>query len=242
MKEALLGCVRRRVKSAIIFSAGFAEIGEREAQDELSRIARAGNVSLLGPNCLGYTNYIDGIAIGFTGASKVPVIDSDRDPAVAIVSQSGGLAGHIRQALAARDVLTSYYVSTGNEADLGLAEFIDFFAQDEKTKAIIVYVEEFRRPDSFIAAAAESPRRGKAGPVAVAGSKRQGQGGGLIAYRSARRRLCGDANHRHTLWNRTGRYAGRGGRYSGDIGALSKSAGAGAGRHDLLGRVLRIGV
>jgi acetate---CoA ligase (ADP-forming) len=161
VKEAVQGCVRRGVKSAIIFSAGFAEIGEREAQDEISRIARAGGMSLLGPNCLGYTNYVDGIAIGFTGASKVPVIDSDRDPAVAIVSQSGGLAGHIRQALAARDVLTSYYVSTGNEADLGLAEFIDFFAQDAKTKAIIVYVEEFRRPESFIAAAARARDAGK---------------------------------------------------------------------------------
>ncbi|MBV9239091.1 MAG: acetate--CoA ligase family protein, partial [Xanthobacteraceae bacterium] len=161
VREAVEGCVRRGVKSAIIFSAGFAEIGEREAQDDISRIARAGNMSLLGPNCLGYTNYVDGIAIGFTGASKVPVIDSDRDPAVAIVSQSGGLAGHIRQALAARDVLTSYYVSTGNEADLGLAEFIDFFAQDAKTKAIIVYVEEFRRPESFIAAAARARDAGK---------------------------------------------------------------------------------
>jgi acetate---CoA ligase (ADP-forming) len=161
VKDALQGCVRRQVKSAIIFSAGFAETGERDAQDELARIAREGNVSLLGPNCLGYTNYIDGVAIGFTGASKVPVVDSDRDPAVAIVSQSGGLAGHIRQALAARDVLTSYYVSTGNEADLGLAEFIDFFAHDAKTKAIIVYVEEFRRPESFIAAAARARDAGK---------------------------------------------------------------------------------
>ena len=75
VKEAVQGCVRRGVKSAIIFSAGFAEIGEREAQDDISRIARAGGMSLLGPNCLGYTNYVDGIAIGFTGASKVPVID-----------------------------------------------------------------------------------------------------------------------------------------------------------------------
>ncbi len=161
VEEAVQACVRRQVKAAVIFSAGFAEIGEREAQDEISRIARTGNMALLGPNCLGYTNYVDGIAIGFTGAAKVPVIDSDRDPAVAIVSQSGGLAGHIRQALAARDVLTSYYVSTGNEADLGLAEFIDFFARDAKTKAIIVYVEEFRRPKSFIAAAARAREAGK---------------------------------------------------------------------------------
>ena len=90
VKEALEGCVRRKVKAAVIFSSGFAEVGERAAQEDLSRIAREGDVTILGPNCLGYTNYVDGNVIGFTGAAKVPVIDDDRDPAVAIVSQSGG--------------------------------------------------------------------------------------------------------------------------------------------------------
>jgi acyl-CoA synthetase (NDP forming) len=161
VKEALEGCVRRRVKAAVIFSSGFAEVGERAAQEELTRIAREGNVALLGPNCLGYTNYVEGLSIGFAGASKVPVIASDRDPAVAIVSQSGGLAGHIHQALGARDIPTSYNVSTGNEAGLGLAEFLDFFSQDEKTKAIIVYVEEFRHTHKFIAAAARARAAGK---------------------------------------------------------------------------------
>jgi acyl-CoA synthetase (NDP forming) len=161
VKEALEGCVRKRVKAAVIFSSGFAETGERAAQDELSRIARDGNVAILGPNCLGYTNYVDGVAIGFAGASKVPMIESDRDPAVAIVSQSGGLAGHIRQALAARDIPTSYNISTGNEAGLGLAEFIDFFSRNEKTKAIIVYVEEFRQTEKFVAAAARAADAGK---------------------------------------------------------------------------------
>ncbi len=161
VKEALEGCVRRKVRSAVIFTSGFAEVGERDAQNELARIAREGNVALIGPNCLGYTNFIDGLAIGFAGASKVPVITSDRDPAVAIVSQSGGLAGHIRQGLEARDIPISYIVSTGNEAGLGLAEFIDFFAQDAKTKAIVVYVEEFRQTEKFVAAAARARDSGK---------------------------------------------------------------------------------
>jgi acyl-CoA synthetase (NDP forming) len=161
VKEALEGCVRRKVKAAVIFSSGFAEVGQRAAQEELSRIAREGNVAILGPNCLGYTNYVDGVAIGFAGAAKVPVIESGRDPAIAIVSQSGGLAGHIRQALAARDIPTSYNISTGNEAGLGLAEFIDFFSTDEQTKAIIVYVEEFRQTQKFVAAAARARDAGK---------------------------------------------------------------------------------
>ena len=159
--DALKGCARRHVKAAVIFSSGFAEVGERAAQEELSRIARENNIALLGPNCLGYTNYIDGVVIGFTGAAKVSVIESDRDPAIAIVSQSGGLAGHIRQALAARDIPTSYNISTGNEAGLGLAEFLDFLSADEKTKAIVIYVEEFRQTQKFVTAAARARDAGK---------------------------------------------------------------------------------
>ncbi|HWL03876.1 MAG TPA: acetate--CoA ligase family protein [Xanthobacteraceae bacterium] len=161
VKEALEGCVRRKVKSAVVFSSGFAEIGERDAQDELARIARDGNLALIGPNCLGYTNFVDGFAIGFAGATVVPKIESSRDPAVAIVSQSGGLAGHIRSALDARDIPTSYNISTGNEAGLGLADFIDYLAKDKLTSAIVVYVEEFRQTEKFIAAAARARDAGK---------------------------------------------------------------------------------
>lgn len=161
VKEALEGCVRRKAKSAVIFSSGFAEIGDRAAQDELATIARDGGIALVGPNCLGYTNFIDGLAIGFTPPNKVATIGASKDPAIAIVSQSGGLAGHLRSALEARDLPTAYNISTGNEAGLGLAEFVDFLAQDKRVSAIVIYVEEFRQTEKFVKAAARARDAGK---------------------------------------------------------------------------------
>jgi len=161
VKEVLEACVRRKVKSAVVFSSGFAEIGEREKQDEIAKIAQDGGLALVGPNCLGYTNFVDGFAVGFAGAGPVAKITASKDPAVAIISQSGGLAGHIRQSLEARDIPTSYYISTGNEAGLGLADFLDYLAQDPRTSVVIVYVEEFRQTQKFVAAAARARAAGK---------------------------------------------------------------------------------
>ncbi|HEY8580006.1 MAG TPA: CoA-binding protein, partial [Beijerinckiaceae bacterium] len=161
VKEAMEACARRKVRAATIFASGFAEVGERERQDELAAIAREGGVALLGPNCLGYTNYVDGVSAGFVSAVKIPRVVKGRDPAVAIISQSGGLMSHIRQGMEQRDLPVSYTISTGNEAGVGLADFVDFLAQDPSTQVIIVYVEEVRDPQAFLAAARRARDAGK---------------------------------------------------------------------------------
>ena len=132
VKEALAGCVRRKVRAAVVFSSGFAEVSEdmRPAQEELSEMARAGDVALLGPNCLGYTNYVDGFTAGFAHAAVVPRVASERDPALAVISQSGGFMGHLRQAFDGRDLPTSYTISPGNEAGLDIVDFVDFLTED----------------------------------------------------------------------------------------------------------------
>ena len=161
VRDALAACVRRKTGSAVVFASGFAEAGDRAAQDEIAAVAHAGGVALLGPNCLGFTNSVDGLRINFVGAAPMAKIDIGRDPAVAIISQSGGLMAHIRLALEARNLQVSYSVSTGNEAGLGLADFIDFFTGDSTTGAIIVYVEEVRQPAEFLAAASRARAAGK---------------------------------------------------------------------------------
>ncbi len=161
VRDAMAACVRRKVGAAVVFASGFAEVGERDAQNIIADMARQGGVALLGPNCLGYTNSVNGLRINFVGAASMPKTEFGRDPAVAIISQSGGLMAHIRLALEARNLPVSYSVSTGNESGLGLADFIDFFAADETTGSIIVYVEEVRRPAEFLAASARARAAGK---------------------------------------------------------------------------------
>lgn len=159
--EAMAACARRKVRSAIVFAAGFAEMGERAKQDEIARIAREGGVALLGPNCLGYTNFIDGLHVGFVAAIKIQKMPVGRDPAFAIISHSGGLMSHIRQGLEQRDVCVGYTVNTGNEAGAGIADFVDFFAQDDRIDGIVVYAEEMRDPQAFLAAALRARKAGK---------------------------------------------------------------------------------
>ena len=71
--EAVAGCVRRKVKSAISFASGFAEMGEdeRARQQEIGTLANEGRLALVGPNCLGFTNYVDPLCIGFMGFPRV---------------------------------------------------------------------------------------------------------------------------------------------------------------------------
>lgn len=162
VKEALEACARRRVRAVTIFSSGFAEAGNREAQDELVEIAEGGGMAILGPNCLGYTNLVDGMPISFANARTVPAFPTDgKHPAVAMVSQSGGLMAFASLTLAARALPVSYTVATGNEAGIGMPDFIRFFAQDEATKVIALYLEEIRDPQGFLAAAAEARAAGK---------------------------------------------------------------------------------
>ncbi len=175
VKDAVAACARRKVGVGVIFASGFAESGDRAAQDEIARIAREGGLALLGPNCLGYQNYIDGMWIGFTGG-VVPMkrLAATRDPAFAVISQSGGLGSHFKWALEARDLPVAYSMSTGNEAVLGLADFIEYFADDATAKVIIAYVEQIRRPDEFLAAVAHARARGK--PVLIAHPGRSAKG------------------------------------------------------------------
>jgi acyl-CoA synthetase (NDP forming) len=160
--EAMAACARRKVRSAIVFAAGFAEMGEKAKQDEIARIAAEGGVALLGPNCLGYTNFIDGLHVGFVATIKINKTVIGRDPVFAIISHSGGLMSHIRQGLEQRDIGVGYTVNTGNEAGAGIADFVDFFARDERINGIVVYAEEMRDPQGFLNAAARARKAGKA--------------------------------------------------------------------------------
>ena len=63
VSDAITACVKRRVGSAMVFAAGFAEVGEQEMQDEIAKTAREGGLAIVGPNCLGVTNNVDGIML-----------------------------------------------------------------------------------------------------------------------------------------------------------------------------------
>jgi acyl-CoA synthetase (NDP forming) len=157
--DAVQACARRRVGAIIVYASGFAEMDAegRALQDEIVAVARDAGIALLGPNCLGYVNHLDGLPLSFSPFYP----EADAPPAkVAFVSQSGGTPTIVRYALAAKSIGVSYQISTGNEAVLGVEDFLDPMIDDERNVVIAVFCEQVRKPQRFLAAAARARERG----------------------------------------------------------------------------------
>jgi acyl-CoA synthetase (NDP forming) len=148
----------RGTAAAIVLASGFTETGANGAARQQQLMQAAGSMRLLGPNTIGLVNLTDNIVLSASGALAM-----DHFPAgpVGLVSQSGGILGAILSRAAARGVGLSKLVSTGNEADLELADFIDFLADDNATKVIALYIEAIRNPARFREAVRKARRAGK---------------------------------------------------------------------------------
>ncbi|HEY2527661.1 MAG TPA: acetate--CoA ligase family protein [Xanthobacteraceae bacterium] len=149
VRDAVEACARRKVGAAIVFAAGFAESGDRVTQDAVTATARAAGLAVVGPNCLGITNNVDGMMLHMLIAREAMRGVKD---GVAFVGQSGGLLGHFQRATDGRDIPLSYVISTGNEAGLDSTDFLEFLVDDPSTRVIALYCEEIRRPAQFLAA------------------------------------------------------------------------------------------
>ncbi|MDA9544396.1 6-carboxyhexanoate--CoA ligase [Bradyrhizobium sp. CCBAU 45321] len=148
----------RGAAAAIVLASGFTEIGAEGAARQQQLMQAAGSMRLLGPNTIGLVNLTDNIVLSASGALAM-----DHFPAgpVGLVSQSGGILGAILSRAAARGVGLSKLVSTSNEVDLDLADFIDFLADDNATKVIALYIEAIRNPARFREAVRKARDAGK---------------------------------------------------------------------------------
>lgn len=152
VKEAVSQCVQRKVGAALVFAAGFAETGQHDVQAEVTKTAREGGLAIVGPNCLGYTNNVDGFALHMLFANTAKKWQPGAKPGVAFVGQSGGMIGHMQRAAEARRMAISHVVTTGNEAGLDLADFTEYLVEDPYTAVLVLYSEDIRRPKEFLAA------------------------------------------------------------------------------------------
>src|SRR5579872_1634529 len=158
VREAMQACARRKVGTALVFAAGFAETGDHAAQHAVAAAARAAGLAIVGPNCLGVTNNVDGLMLHMLYAQEALRGVSN---GVAIIGQSGGLLGHFQRACDGRDIPLSYVISTGNEAGLDTTDFLEFLVDDPSTRVIVAYCEELKRPQGFLAALRRSRAAGK---------------------------------------------------------------------------------
>ncbi|MBN1663318.1 MAG: CoA-binding protein [Deltaproteobacteria bacterium] len=187
-------CAVKGVKFAHLFTAGFSETGQEENAElerEMIRVAKAGGVRIIGPNCMGVYCPEGGV-----GWNK----DFPQEPGpVGFVSQSGQLAGQFADTGGRAGLRYSKVISFGNASDLQCHDFLNYLAQDEKTRIIGGYLEGLKDGDAFYQAAKKiTPRK----PIVIwKGGQTEG---GSRATQSHTASIAGSAD----IWRALCRQAG----------------------------------
>lgn len=156
--EAVRSLAKIGCKAAVVLASGFAEAGEGglNLQEELK--AAAGSMRILGPNTIGLVNLSARIPLSASGALEISDLPAGH---VAVVSQSGGILGALLSRAAGRGIGLSSLISTSNEVDLEVSDFIDYLVEDDNTKVIALYLESVRNPQRFREVALRARAAGK---------------------------------------------------------------------------------
>ena len=226
--QVLEDCAATGVKFVTLFAAGFGETGTADGaklQQELKDFAQRSGIRIMGPNCNGFVNFVDGFA--FTSSGTVA---AGRGTAgnIGIIAQSGGAAQvNVMWRAQQAGLGLSYQASCGNCADLDVLDFVHFLVEDAATDVILVLAEDLRSgPKLFHVAEAAAARQkpiimlklGRTDAGAKAARSHTGAITGSDAVHDAAFRQCGiirveDCNELYEtamlLRDRTKRPAGR---------------------------------
>ena len=137
----------------VAFASGFAEVEDGDAYQQ-QLVAAAGDMPILGPNCYGFINYLDGALLwpdvhgGKAVARGVAIITQSSNLAITLTMQQGGLP-------------IAYMLTLGNQAMIGMAELIESLAADDRVSAIGLHIEGINDADAFAEAVRAAQRQGK---------------------------------------------------------------------------------
>lgn len=176
-----------QVGGAVVFTSGFSETGAEGVamQEALCAIARERGIRLLGPNCLGYMNVRHKVYATF---SPAPANGAVALGGIGMVSQSGAFGAYAYCMARERGLGLSHWISTGNEADIDVADCINWLAHDADTRVIMAYMEGCRDGAKLRGALAAARDAGK--PVVVTKIGRTQAGAQAAASHTAA--LAGD--------------------------------------------------
>ncbi len=155
--QVMMEAKEKYAKAAIIISSGFSEVGNRELENEVKRIAVEGNIRVLGPNCLGVYDPTSGVDTLFLPVTKTLISGEEviatprpKEGSIAVVTQSGAFGVAALDYLAGRQLGISKFVSFGNRVDLDESDLLNYFLHDERTKVILMYIESVRDGNKFV--------------------------------------------------------------------------------------------
>ena len=162
----LTDCGQAGVPTAVIITAGFSEVGNRDGEEEVTRVARQYGLRFIGPNCAGMLN---------TTHRLYPTLET-RPPAggVAVVAQSGAVGGVMMAWAREFGLGISKFISYGNRADLNEIDFLRYLAGDAETQVVALYIESASGGREFMEAVRECTRQ-KPVVVIKAGRTQSGQ-------------------------------------------------------------------
>jgi acetate---CoA ligase (ADP-forming) len=161
------------LKCALIYAARFGEGGDPEGArrtEAVQALCRDKGLRVSGPNCMGSIALRERLLL-YPAARVRTLPEGD----VGIVFQSGGTFQFWLQQAATRGLAFSYAVSSGNELDLDLADYVNFLVEDGATRIIACMVEGVRRPEAFMAAAEKALAAGKPLLVLKLGASARGR-------------------------------------------------------------------
>ena len=143
---------KKGIKSAIIYSAGFSELGPQGQikQEKIEQVAKEQQILVCGPNCVGIIDFHNHIAMSFSQFLDIPKLIPGN---IAFISQSGALGGALLNRIQDRSIGISYFISTGNEAVLESSDFMEYLLNDPNTTVIMALIEGIRDEEKFLRAA-----------------------------------------------------------------------------------------
>jgi acyl-CoA synthetase (NDP forming) len=179
--SVLEDCAKAGVRAAIVIASGFAEEGSdqgRALQAEMQRIAAANNIALCGPNSQGFVDTRSGLAATFSPVAQGldPVLPRPAPPGrgLAIITQSGALGFGLFDAALANAIPVDRVITTGNEAGLTLADYLNHLIVEDRADGYLLFLEEVRDGPRFIRFAERALAGGK--PVVVLRAGRSAAG------------------------------------------------------------------
>ncbi len=192
--ETLIECAERRIKAAVIVSAGFKEAGPEgvRLEEKLRAISREKNIRILGPNCLGIINTANNMNATFA-AGMLP------KGRLAFFSQSGALGIAILDWAIGNKIGFSKFISLGNKTDLNEIDFIEYFVTDSETDIILGYIEDVVEGRRFLDIAKKAT---KSKPIILL--KSGGTEAGARAASSHTGALAGSENAFNAAFKQTG--------------------------------------
>ncbi|WKZ69586.1 MAG: acetate--CoA ligase family protein [Melioribacteraceae bacterium] len=146
-EESIDSLLAKDVKSIVLITAGFKEVGKEgeEVEKRITQKIKNAGARLVGPNCMGVINTLDSTKLNATFVAEKPETGG-----TGFLSQSGALGAAVLNSLRETDIKFAHFISVGNKADINENDLLFFWQSDENIKTITTYLESFVDGENFI--------------------------------------------------------------------------------------------